>query len=78
MSCGLPVVAYDLPVYNNIFVKGMIKVPITDKTKFAETIIKLLENKSYYKKIRSESIELSQGFSWKRFSQKIISIINKT
>jgi len=42
MACGLPVVAYDLPVFEEVYKKGMILIPIGDIDKFAGAILKLL------------------------------------
>ena len=44
MACGLPVVAYDLPVYREIFKEGIVTVPLNDIKRFSEEVIDLLEN----------------------------------
>ena len=44
MACGLPVVAWDLPVYKAIFPEGMITVPIKNIHKFAEVVLELFKN----------------------------------
>ena len=44
MACGLPVVAYDLPVYREIFKQGIATVPLKDFKRFSEEVINLLEN----------------------------------
>lgn len=42
MACGLPVVAYDLPAYREIYGAGMARVPPGDADKLAEEIAALL------------------------------------
>jgi glycosyltransferase involved in cell wall biosynthesis len=44
MACGLPVIAYDLPVYKDIFTRGMVKVPIGDENALAQQVMWLLGN----------------------------------
>lgn len=44
MACGLPVVAYDLPVYREIFKEGIVTVPLRNIKRFSEEVINLLEN----------------------------------
>jgi glycosyltransferase involved in cell wall biosynthesis len=44
MACGLPVVAYDLPVYREIFAQGIVTVPLKDIKRFSEEVVNLLEN----------------------------------
>ena len=44
MACGLPVVAYDLPVFREIFKQGIITVPLNDIRRFSEEVIDLLED----------------------------------
>jgi len=74
MANGLPVVAYDLPVYC-VFKKGMIKVPILDNKKFAEEIMKLLKNKSYYNKKSKEALDYASTFSWDKTGEEIYKLI---
>ena len=44
MACGLPVIAYDLPVYRDIYTGGMITVPIGDEEALAQEAMELLAN----------------------------------
>lgn len=44
-ACGLPVVAWNLPVYQEVFPKGMIKVEMGDIKRFADKVLDLLNNK---------------------------------
>lgn len=76
MSCGLPIVAYDLPVYHGVFTEGMIRVPIKNKDLFAEEVVNLLEDIQHYNKIGEQAFNLSEKFSWKKFSVEIKNIID--
>lgn len=60
MACGLPVVAYDLPIYKDIYNKNILTIPLGDIDQFADAIIKFLEN---------EKLRLSFGLEGKKFVQ---------
>ncbi|MCK5320108.1 glycosyltransferase family 4 protein [Candidatus Parcubacteria bacterium] len=74
MKCGLPVVAYNLPVFD-VFKKGMIKVDILDNKKMADEILRLLKDSEYYKKISNEALKFSSEFSWEKTGEEIYSLL---
>jgi len=74
MKCGLPVVAYNLPVFD-IFKNGMVKVGILNNDKMAEEIMKLLSNKQYYEKTSKEALNFSKSFSWDKTGKEIYNLI---
>jgi len=74
MSNGLPVVAYDLPVFG-VFKKGIVKVPILNNVKFAREIEKLLCNNSYYAIKSHEALSFSSTFSWQKTGEEIYNLI---
>lgn len=65
-ALGLPVLAWNLPVYNEIFPKGMLKIEIGDFAQFANKIISCLTNKSLYKNLQIESIYNANRFNWNK------------
>jgi glycosyltransferase involved in cell wall biosynthesis len=72
MANGLPVVAYDLPVFS-VFEKGMIKVPIIDNEKFAKAVIDTLSNLD---SLSLEAREYSATFSWDKTGEEIYNLIS--
>lgn len=64
MTCGLPVIAYDLPAYHGIFSKGLTKVRENDISQFASEVIKLLDDDTLRNKQSLESSEESESFDW--------------
>lgn len=44
MTCGLPVVAYDLPVYGPVFEGMVVECPLLDVDAMAKEVIRLLKN----------------------------------
>ncbi len=74
MKCGLPVVAYNLPVYG-VFERGMIKVPIKDNNAMAAEVIKLLTDGNHYSKIKRDAEEFAAGFSWEKTGEEVLRIM---
>jgi glycosyltransferase involved in cell wall biosynthesis len=55
MACSLPVIAYDLPVYRDIYTGGMTRVPIGDERALAREAAELLENEEERRRLSSEA-----------------------
>jgi len=67
LACGLPVVAYDLPVYNENIkdCESVFLIPITNYHKAADKIIQLLSEDEYnFAKLSDRAIKFSQKFDW--------------
>lgn len=78
MAFGLPCVGFDLASYKYYYPKGMIKVDINDKEKFAKTIVKLLNEKNLYKKIANEALEMiAKMWSWDTRAKEVFSHLTK-
>jgi glycosyltransferase involved in cell wall biosynthesis len=78
MACGLPVVAWNLPVYREVFPKGMIKVPIGDIKKFADEVLRLLNDPELHEKMRSEATEMASKYNWNEIAKKELEFIKRT
>lgn len=77
MACGLPVVAWDLPVYREVFPKGMVKVPIGDVKKFADEVLRLLNDPELYEKMSNEAIETASKYDWDKIAEKELELFKK-
>lgn len=75
MACSLPVVAWDLEVYREIFPKGMINVPAGNNRDFAEEVLKLLYNVEWYHDISKGTEEVSHRYDWKNIAQRELELI---
>jgi glycosyltransferase involved in cell wall biosynthesis len=64
MCCGVPVIAWDLPVYSKIFYKGLIQVKENRFDEFSNVVISLLSDESRYNKIKKDALDLSARYSW--------------
>jgi len=81
MAAGLPVVAYNLHVYKEVFEDKLVTVPLGDVDALAKQIIFLLENPDFATKIGEASREFVKRYDWKTVSEKelsvMINLINK-
>jgi len=64
MACGLPVIAYDLPVFRALFYQGMVRVPVGDIDLFSNQVIKLLEDDNLRQKLSGQASEISDSYDW--------------
>lgn len=70
MACGLPAVAYDLPVYREIFGQGVITVPLKDTERFAVEIIDLISNEAKRVKLSQEAEIQASEYDWADVARK--------
>jgi glycosyltransferase involved in cell wall biosynthesis len=75
MACGLPVIAWDLPFYKEIFPKGMIRVSIGKTKEFGDAVLKLLEDEQFREEISRETKEISQRFDWNEVAERELKLI---
>ncbi len=69
-ALGLPVVAWNLPVFAEIFPKGMVKVEMGEMEKFAAEILNLLTNPSVHNRLSGEAAGNADRFDWDEVSKK--------
>ena len=76
MACGLPVVAYDLPVFREIYPAGMLRTPTGDVSALADNIIGILSNEGKKERNSEEAFELSKRFTWEKTAEDILQRLN--
>jgi glycosyltransferase involved in cell wall biosynthesis len=64
LAFGLPVVAWDLPVYRTLYPKGVVKAPIGDVQQFSEHVLDLLADKNHYKEVSKDSRQIVSAYDW--------------
>lgn len=76
MACGLPVVAWDLPVYQEIFKEGMIRISLGDHEAFAAAVVNLLGNEEKRAEMGQEAKSLAQEYDWEQVAAKEWSLLD--
>lgn len=70
MACGLPVVAYDLPVYEDIYGNNISKVPLGNINQFADAVVNFLNNDEIRKSFGLEGKKFIQKYNWDEIAEK--------
>lgn len=73
---GVPVVAYDLPVYS-VFTKGMLKIPLAHRDKMAKAVLGLLSNKNLYQKTSLEAQSFAENFNWSNTANEVFKLMEQ-
>ncbi len=74
-ACGVPVVAWHLPVFEEIFPEGMIKVKSFDYSAFAKEVVRIIDDSNYRDKLSKESVSNAKRLSWENTIENELSII---
>ena len=77
MASGLPVVAWNLPVYREIFQEGMIRVEIGSVNEFAKAVITLLQDEKVRQTRSQISRRISASYSWDNIADNELRIVTK-
>ena len=77
MACGLPGVSFDLPALRTYYPKGMLKTPCYDLKKFAENILKLLNNDELYRKMGKDALDWAMEWDWDKRSEELLDAAKK-
>ncbi len=76
MACACPVIASDIPGYNEIITHGIngILVPPRNHQALARAIINVIKSKDYQKYLGQEARLRAKDFDWKKIARKIETI----
>lgn len=77
LACGLPVVAYDLPVYRELFDGGMELVPVGDIEMFAASIIALLEEDTRRADLSHAGRCAARRYDWRETAGREINLFTE-
>lgn len=77
MACGLPVIAYNLPVYDEVFPTGLIQVQKGDHQTFAQKILELLSDNDEYEKLSKEALRMGNIYQWGNVAERELDLIKK-
>lgn len=77
MACGLPVIAYDLPVYDRIYGGAFSPVKCFDTKSMAENIVKTLNKDDVFQKLQKAGFSCSEQYDWEKIANDdLLDIIN--
>ncbi len=78
IAASLPVVAWHLSVYDEVFSHGMIKVPIGDHESFAREVVELANDPDARNRLSKAAKDLAEGFDWSRIADDIERLLRNT
>lgn len=70
LACGTPVVAWDLPIYNEIYGSAIAKVRVGDLDGFAETVVRVLTDGETRETLVAEGEALATRHTWDAIAVK--------
>lgn len=75
---GIPVIAWDLPVFNEVFKCGMIKLKMNNIKDFSDNVIKLLRDNYFYEIMSREAQKNASLYSWDSTAERELELIRET
>ena len=70
MAAGLPVIAYNLPIFGTVYQKGFLTASLEDTSTISSYIINLLNSSEKYSKLSQEAYKESVKFDWSNVSRR--------
>lgn len=77
MACGLPVVAYDLPAYREIYKQSIVTVPLKDVKSFSNAVVSLLEDNAKRSMLSEKGRLQVTIYDWEIVSTRELSLMRK-
>jgi len=77
MACGLPVVAYQLPVYKEFYGNNIAYVRSGDIDALATTIIHLFDNENLQREMRGKGYKIAKQYDWNRIANYELKVITQ-
>jgi glycosyltransferase involved in cell wall biosynthesis len=75
MACGLPGVSFDLPALRTYYPQGMLKTPCYELKKFAENILRLLDDERLYIKTAKDALSWAKEWDWDKRAEELLAMI---
>lgn len=66
MAAGLPAVAYDLPVFREVFPRGVTRICLGDYSAFASAVANLLRDENLRQKESQDAVAVAAKYDWGR------------
>jgi glycosyltransferase involved in cell wall biosynthesis len=75
MASGLPVIAWDLKSYRNIFARGIIRVPVGNTEAFSRETLRLLDDSELRSSYSKDALEIASRYGWNRIAEREMVLI---
>ncbi|MBT4287347.1 MAG: glycosyltransferase [Deltaproteobacteria bacterium] len=75
MACQVPVITWDLPVFDDVFENYIIKISENNIDQFADTVIDLLKNNSKRKNIAKSGFRFIQKYNSNKIAEDMMKVI---
>lgn len=75
LACGIPVAAYDLPVYRSLFRGGMRCVRLADTGKLADSVVELLSDKAERARLAAEAPLAVADYEWNQVASRDLAFL---
>lgn len=75
MSCGLPVISYNLDIFGSVYQKGFKSVPLFDTDSFADEIVSLLKDDDRRKKMSKDATDQASQFDHQQVINDLVKYI---
>jgi glycosyltransferase involved in cell wall biosynthesis len=69
LACGVPVVAWDLPVYREIYPAGLVTAQLGNISDFALQVLKILDDPHHAAELVKAGVESVKRYDWEQISQ---------
>ncbi|MBN1419190.1 MAG: glycosyltransferase family 4 protein [Planctomycetes bacterium] len=70
LACGIPAVAYDLPVFREIFASGVRGVPLGDAAKLADEVVRLLDDEGERRRLGEAGRRDMERYAFERVAER--------
>ncbi len=77
MALGIPIAAYDLPVYKDTFKSAMKTVPVGRTDLFADAVLELLSDPKMRRTLTNKANDVIKRFAWELTVKKEEELMNK-
>jgi len=77
MQSGVPVITSNTSSLPEVVGEGGIMREPNDYEGFADDILRLLEDKDFYDKMRRQGIEQAKNFSWENTTEEVVKLFNR-
>jgi glycosyltransferase involved in cell wall biosynthesis len=74
LSCGLPVVAWNLPVYKRIYPEGLFTVPTGDINKCVDKVLGLLDDSALSSELPKLALKTASKYDWNQIAEHELEI----